>query len=77
MRLSAWLAAQEMLHKEVKNMRELQHPNILQLKCAFVWEKQLWMVLPYVAGGSMASIMRHKHPTVRPSNPCPSCTKFL
>lgn len=43
-------------------MRSLQHPNLLPLYCSFVHENHLWMVMPYVHGGSVLNIMRFKYP---------------
>jgi serine/threonine-protein kinase OSR1/STK39 len=52
--LSGWYQAH--------TMRTLQHPNLLPLYCSFVHENNLWMVMPYVHGGSVLNIMRFKYP---------------
>lgn len=39
-------------------MKLLKHPNILPLYAAFLVEDQLWMVMPYVSGGSALDIMK-------------------
>lgn len=46
-------------------MKLLKHPNILPLYAAFLDDDQLWMVMPYVSGGSASDIMRRNNPTVR------------
>ncbi|EFJ47105.1 hypothetical protein VOLCADRAFT_105178 [Volvox carteri f. nagariensis] len=43
-------------------MRKYNHPNILPLYCSFVHEQELWMVMPFVAGGSVLHIMKYGHP---------------
>jgi serine/threonine protein kinase len=49
---------------EVQTMKLLKHPNILPLYAAFLDDDQLWMVMPYVAGGSASDIMRRTSPNV-------------
>ena len=46
-------------------MRQQSHPNVLPLLCSFVHEQNLWMVMPYVAGGSVLNIMKYAYPEVR------------
>lgn len=46
-------------------MRQLNHPNLLPLYCSFVHKQHLWMVMPYVQGGSVLNIMRFAYPEVR------------
>ena len=45
--------------REAKTMRLAQHANLLSLHCSFVTQENvLWMVMPYVGGGSVLSIMK-------------------
>ena len=53
-----------MIH-ETQTMAEQRHPNLLPLFCCFVHGKQLWMVMPYMAGGSLLSVMQANFPEVR------------
>jgi serine/threonine-protein kinase OSR1/STK39 len=46
-------------------MRMYNHPNILPLYCSFVHGQELWMVMPFVAGGSVLHIMKYAYPEVR------------
>jgi serine/threonine-protein kinase OSR1/STK39 len=46
-------------------MRQLNHPNLLPLLTSFVHEQNLWMVMPYVQGGSVLNVMRFAYPEVR------------
>lgn len=48
-------------------MRQLNHPNLLPLYCSFVHKEHLWMVMPYVQGGSILNIMRFAYPDVHPA----------
>ena len=45
-------------------MRQQSHPNVLPLLCSFVHERNLWMVMPYVSGGSVLNIMKYAYPEV-------------
>ena len=45
-------------------MRQQAHPNVLPLHCSFVHQRNLWMVMPYVAGGSVLNIMKYAYPEV-------------
>jgi serine/threonine-protein kinase OSR1/STK39 len=51
--------------KEAATMRLLHHPCVLPLQCSFVHKQNLWMVEPYVAGGSVLNIMKYAYPDVR------------
>ncbi|RMZ54228.1 hypothetical protein APUTEX25_000579 [Auxenochlorella protothecoides] len=44
--------------REAQTMRSLNHPNLLPLLASFVHKDNLWMVMPYVSGGSVQNIMR-------------------
>ena len=46
-------------------MRKLNHPHLLPLYCSFVHKEHLWMVMPYVQGGSVLNIMSFAYPDVR------------
>lgn len=51
---------------EVHLMKMQHHSAVLPLYAAFLVDDQLWMVLPYVAGGSAQDIVkRFKDGTVR------------
>jgi hypothetical protein len=53
---------QDTVIHETQTMVEQRHPNLLPLLCCFVHGKQLWMVMPYMAGGSLLSIMQSNFP---------------
>lgn len=48
--------------REAQTMRMLNHAALLPLLCSFVHDEQLWMVMPYVQGGSVLNIMRFAYP---------------
>lgn len=55
---------------EVKIMKLQHHKAVLPLYAAFLVDDQLWMVLPFVAGGSAQDILkRFKDGTVRAQRP--------
>lgn len=46
-------------------MRQQHHSNVLPLHCSFVHQQNLWMVMPYVAGGSVLNLMKFAYSEVR------------
>lgn len=50
--------------QEAMIMRQQRHENVLPLLAAFLSEAVLWMVMPYVAGGSIIHILNKKCPGV-------------
>ena len=50
--------AQDAIVNEVKIMKLQHHKAVLPLYAAFLVEDQLWMVLPFVAGGSAQDILK-------------------
>ena len=46
-------------------MRQQASQYVLPLHCSFVHQQNLWMVMPYVAGGSVLNIMKYAYPEVR------------
>lgn len=55
---------QDEIVREAQTMRQQSHPCVLPLYCSFVHEQNLWMVMPYVAGGSVLNIMKYAYPEV-------------
>ena len=60
---------QDEIVREAQTMRQQSHPNVLPLLCSFVHEQNLWMVMPYVSGGSVLNIMKYAYPDVRMALP--------
>lgn len=48
--------------REAHTMRSYHHPNVLPLFCSFVHGEDLWMVMPFIAGGSVLHIMKYGYP---------------
>ncbi|MEW5314737.1 MAG: hypothetical protein WDW38_006209 [Sanguina aurantia] len=48
--------------EEVLAMRKYKHPCILPLYCTFVKAAELWMVMEFCEGGSVAHILKFKYP---------------
>lgn len=49
---------QDDVRREAVTMRLINHPNVVKAFCSFVVEQTLWVVMPYMAGGSCLHIMK-------------------
>lgn len=54
--------AQEAIRQEVQTMTLIEHPNLLRAHCSFATGSSLWIVVPYMAGGSCLHIMESAYP---------------
>jgi serine/threonine-protein kinase OSR1/STK39 len=61
MHLTQLIAQEEIIH-EAQTMKAYSHPNVLPLYCSFVSGQELWMVMPFISGGSVLHIMKWEHP---------------
>lgn len=50
------------IRREAQTMSLISHPNVLSAYCSFVVEHDLWVVMPYMAGGSCLHIMKSAFP---------------
>ncbi|XP_074292961.1 serine/threonine-protein kinase BLUS1-like [Silene latifolia] len=50
------------IRREVHTMSLIDHPNVLRAHCSFTSEHNLWVVMPYMAGGSCLHIMKYSYP---------------
>ncbi|KAG7550661.1 Protein kinase domain [Arabidopsis thaliana x Arabidopsis arenosa] len=50
------------IRREVQTMSLINHPNVLQAHCSFTTGHQLWVVMPYMAGGSCLHIIKSSYP---------------
>ncbi|TYH48951.1 hypothetical protein ES332_D10G102900v1 [Gossypium tomentosum] len=48
--------------REVQTMSLIDHPNLLSAHCSFTAGHCLWVVMPYMAGGSCLHIMKSAYP---------------
>ncbi|XP_009628098.1 uncharacterized protein [Nicotiana tomentosiformis] len=48
--------------REAQIMVLVDHPNVLKSHCSFVCDQNLWVVMPYMAGGSCLHILKAAHP---------------
>ncbi|WOL08614.1 serine/threonine-protein kinase BLUS1-like [Canna indica] len=48
--------------REAQTMILIDHPNVLRAHCSFVNDHNLWVVMPYMAGGSCLHIMKSAYP---------------
>ncbi|KAG8370360.1 hypothetical protein BUALT_Bualt14G0108800 [Buddleja alternifolia] len=57
------------VRREAKTNALLRHPNILKAHCSFAVERRLWVVMPFMSGGSLQSIIASSFPDGL-SEPC-------
>ncbi|PON52509.1 Serine/threonine protein kinase [Parasponia andersonii] len=50
------------IRREVQTMSLINHPNVLRAHCSFTTGHSLWVVMPYMAGGSCLHIMKSLYP---------------
>lgn len=50
------------IRREVQIMSLIDHPNVLRAYCSFTAGHNLWVVMPYMAGGSALHIMKYAYP---------------
>jgi serine/threonine-protein kinase OSR1/STK39 len=55
---------QELVMREASLMKRQRHLNILELYTAFVSDHYLWMVVPFVSGGSLETLLKRGYPKV-------------
>ncbi|CAK9230616.1 unnamed protein product [Sphagnum troendelagicum] len=48
--------------REAKTMSLISHPNVVKAHCSFVVDQSLWVVMPYMSGGSCLHIMKSAYP---------------
>ncbi|CAN7114212.1 unnamed protein product [Brassica rapa subsp. narinosa] len=49
------------IRREVQTMSLINHPNLLQAHCSFTAGHHLWVVMPYMAGGSCLHIIKSSY----------------
>ncbi|XP_019442560.1 PREDICTED: serine/threonine-protein kinase BLUS1-like isoform X1 [Lupinus angustifolius] len=50
------------IRREVQTMSLINHSNVLRAHCSFTAGHNLWIVMPYMAGGSCLHIMKSSYP---------------
>ncbi|CAF1907411.1 BnaC02g19800D [Brassica napus] len=50
------------IRKEVHIMNLIEHPNLLKAHCSFIDRNTLWIVMPYMSGGSCFHLMKTVYP---------------
>ena len=58
----------EIIH-EAQLMKNYNNPNVLPLHTSFVTGQDLWMVMPFISGGSVLHIIKYAHPEVSTCHP--------
>jgi serine/threonine-protein kinase OSR1/STK39 len=49
---------QDDIRREAVTMSLISHPNLVKAHCSFVVDRSVWVVMPYMAGGSCLHIMK-------------------
>eukprot|EP00899_Mesostigma_viride_P015543 jgi/Mesvir1/23990/Mv10747-RA.2 len=52
----------EEVRKETATMSMINHPNLVRAHASFVYQSNLWVIMPYLSGGSCLNIMRTAYP---------------
>lgn len=50
------------VRREAQIMSLIDHPNVLKACCSFIVDHTLWVVMPYLSGGSCLHIMKAAYP---------------
>ena len=53
---------QNNISREAQTMVLVDHPNVLKSHCSFVSDHNLWVVMPFMAGGSCLHILKAAYP---------------
>lgn len=54
---------QGIARREIEMMSRFCHNAILPVLTSFHDGEDMWMLMPYVSGGAVSSILHHRHPT--------------
>ena len=65
--LSLWTSEvfvlkQDDIRREAQMMSLIDHPNLVRAYCSFVVERNLWVVMPFMAEGSCLHLMKIAYP---------------
>ncbi|KAM2035525.1 serine/threonine-protein kinase BLUS1-like [Malus sylvestris] len=52
----------EDIRREAQTMRLIDHPNVVRAFCSFVVERNLWVIMPFMAEGSCLHLMKIAYP---------------
>jgi serine/threonine-protein kinase OSR1/STK39 len=52
----------EEIRKEIQAMSMCRHANLVSNECSFVYADKLWIIMPYLGGGSVLDIMKFAWP---------------
>jgi serine/threonine-protein kinase OSR1/STK39 len=50
------------ISREAQTMMLVDHPNVLKSHCSFVSDHNLWVIMPYMSGGSCLHILKAAYP---------------
>lgn len=49
---------QDDIRREAQTMSLIDHPNVIRAYCSFVVDRNLWVVMPFMAEGSCLHLMK-------------------
>ncbi|CAN6585793.1 unnamed protein product [Malus baccata var. baccata] len=52
----------EDIRREAQTMKLIDHPNVVKAFCSFVVERNLWVIMPFMAEGSCLHLMKIAYP---------------
>ncbi|THG10728.1 hypothetical protein TEA_023104 [Camellia sinensis var. sinensis] len=55
-------AVQDDIRREAQTMSLIDHPNVIRAYCSFVVDRNLWVVMPFMAEGSCLHLMKIAYP---------------
>lgn len=53
---------QDDIRREAQTMILIDHPNVIRAYCSFVVDRNLWVVMPFMAEGSCLHLMKIAYP---------------
>lgn len=60
--LESFTSSLDQLHQEVASMKACEHPNIISYYCSFVESSHLWLVMQFLAAGSIGDMLAFSYP---------------
>lgn len=53
---------QDDIRREAQTMSLIDHPNVIRAFCSFVVDRNLWVIMPFMAEGSCLHLMKIAYP---------------
>lgn len=56
--MNNFTSLQDDIRREAQTMSLIDHPNVIRAFCSFVVDRNLWVVMPFMAEGSCLHLMK-------------------